>query len=87
MTDATTDTTTEETTAPESGEQLVVTPLQLNDLLLTAQVIQLASSRGAFRAEELTEVGGLYDRIVAFLKESGAIAPAAPTEAPAESAE
>lgn len=87
MTDATTDTTTEETTAPESGEQLVVTPLQLSDLLLTAQVIQLASSRGAFRAEELTEVGGLYDRIVTFLKESGAIAPAAPTEAPAESAE
>ena len=87
MTDATTDTTTEETTAPESGEQLVVTPLQLSDLLLTAQVIQLASSRGAFRAVEITEVGGLYDRIVTFLKESGAIAPAAPTEAPAESAE
>jgi hypothetical protein len=85
MTDQATD-----TTALDNAEQTVVTPLQLSDLLLTAQVIQLASGRGAFRAEEMTEVGGLYDRIVTFLKDSGAIAPApqadgtTPAEAAAE---
>lgn len=49
------------------------TQLQLSDILLTAQVIQLASQRGAFRAEEFTQVGALYDRLIAFLKESGAL--------------
>jgi hypothetical protein len=53
------------------------TQLQLSDLLLCAQAIQLASQRGAFRAEEFTQVGGLFDRITAFLKESGALQPAA----------
>jgi hypothetical protein len=79
MTDQTETTATEEQTA-------VVTPLQLSDLLLTVQVIQLASNRGAFRPEEFQEIGGLYDRIVTFLKDSGAIqaAPAATEAAPAE---
>lgn len=50
--------------------------LQISDLVLVAQVIQLTTQRGAFRADELTQVGGLYDRIVAFLQASGALAPA-----------
>lgn len=55
------------------------TQLQLSDILIAAQAIQLASQRGAFRAEEFTQVGGVFDRITAFLKESGALqqAPAA----------
>ena len=77
MTDQTDTSTTEEQTA-------VVTPLQLSDLLLTVQVIQLASNRGAFRPEEFQEIGGLYDRIVKFLKDSGAIqVNPAPTDSPA----
>jgi hypothetical protein len=59
--------------------------LQLSDILLTAQVIQLASKRGAFQAEEFTQVGGLYERLIAFLKESGALqkpADAEPAEQP-----
>jgi hypothetical protein len=47
--------------------------LQLSDLLLCAQVIQLASQRGAFRAEEFTQVGGLFERLTSFLTESGAL--------------
>ena len=50
--------------------------LTLQDLVLVAQVIQLTSQRGAFKAEELTQVGGLYDKLVAFLQSTGAIAPA-----------
>lgn len=47
--------------------------LQLKDIVIAAQAIQLAAQRGAFRAEEFTEIGGMYDRIFAFLKESGAL--------------
>jgi hypothetical protein len=58
--------------------------LQLTDILLAAQTIQLASSRGAFRVEEFTQVGGVYERLVGFLKDSGAIqSPAAQPEATA----
>ena len=50
--------------------------LQLQDLLLLAQVVALASQRGAFKPEEFTQVGGVYERLISFLKESGAIKPA-----------
>jgi hypothetical protein len=77
MTDETTqDPTTEQPTPP-------ATPLQLTDLLIAAQSIQLASSRGAFRPEEFSQVGGAYERIVAFLKDSGALQPQTTAEAPA----
>jgi len=76
-----TDQTTEQ--AVEAGADAQQTQLQLSDILLTAQVIQLASTRGAFRAEEFTQVGQLYDRLIAFLKASGAIQSTPATDAPA----
>jgi hypothetical protein len=45
--------------------------LQLSDLMLAVQAIQLASQRGAFKAEEFTTIGGVFDRITAFLQNSG----------------
>jgi hypothetical protein len=54
----------------------------LQDLMLAAQVIQLASQRGAIRAEEMSQVGGVYERIVAFLQSSGALQPAQTPAAP-----
>jgi hypothetical protein len=47
--------------------------LQLSDLILCAQAIQLAAQRGAFKPEEFTQVGGAFDRVTAFLRDSGAI--------------
>ncbi len=60
--------------------------LQISDILAAAQVINLASQRGAFKPEEFTQVGAIYDRIVAFLKDSGALqpAPASTSDTPAE---
>jgi hypothetical protein len=55
--------------------------LKIADLLLTAQLIQICSTRGAFKPEEFTQVGGLYERLVAFLQASGALTP--PAEQPA----
>ena len=54
-------------------EDQVAVQLQLSDLLLCAQALQLASTRGAFRAEEFTQIGGVFDRISTFLKVSGAM--------------
>lgn len=75
-----------------SEEQQTPAPsgLTVQDLTLTLQVIQVASTRGAFKADELTAIGGLYDRIFKFLEASGAITtkpaeeapPAAPAAAP-----
>lgn len=58
--------------------------LSLQDLLLVAQIIQVATQRGTFKAEELSNIGGLYDRLIAFLNATGAIKPA---EAPADTPE
>ena len=57
--------------------------LTIQDLTLTLQVIQVATSRGAFKADELTHVGGLYDRIFKFLESTGAISTQPAEAAPA----
>jgi hypothetical protein len=76
-------------TVDQSTDTAVEAPatvqLQLQDLMLAAQVIQLVNQRGAFKAEEMEQVGGLYSRIVAFLQASGALKPAESTDAPAAS--
>lgn len=42
--------------------------LNINDLATMANVIDLATQRGAFRANELKPVGELYEKINAFVK-------------------
>lgn len=44
------------------------TGVSLQDLSLLVQIVDLASSRGAFRGPELTQVGAVYDRVSGFLK-------------------
>jgi hypothetical protein len=50
--------------------------LNLQDLILVAQIIQICSSRGAFKADELANVGTLYTKLIAFLQSTGALTPA-----------
>lgn len=52
--------------------------LSLQDLILVAQIIQLTTQRGAFKAEELQNVGTLYNKLVSFLEASGAVSRTAP---------
>ena len=74
MSDNIQETTASNAPAPEAQQ------LQLSDILLAAQIIQLASTRAAFKVEEFTQVGSLYERLVSFLQTTGAIkAPDAPT--------
>lgn len=43
--------------------------LNIQDLALARAIIELATERGAFKANELANVGGLYNKLDGFLKE------------------
>jgi hypothetical protein len=79
MTDETTqtvDTTAvDQTQAPvEQAPAVPAGPsLQLSDLVLALQTIQAMAQRGAIRADEMSTVGPLHDRLFAFLEAQGAI--------------
>lgn len=45
--------------------------LTLQDLTLMVQILQVGTSRGSWKADELSSVGGLYDRITSFLAAAG----------------
>ena len=42
--------------------------ITISDLDTIKNIINLASTRGAFRAEELSMVGTVYDKLTAFLE-------------------
>ena len=55
--------------APATAAQENVAPqLSIADLQALLNVIDVASSRGAFRANELTNVGGVADKLTKFLQ-------------------
>lgn len=60
--------------------------LNVSDLQQTVELIDICTQRGAFRAEELSAVGNLYDRLSAFLKFTTQTEEAATEQDPAESA-
>ena len=72
----------QEATAPAAQQEQP--SLNLQDLILVAQIIQICSSRGAFKADELANVGNLYTKLVAFLQSTGALTPAAEATQPEE---
>lgn len=39
----------------------------LKDLVIAKEAIQVASNRGAFRAEEMSTIGTTFDRLVAYI--------------------
>ena len=64
---------TQQVQAEETQPQQTAPSLSLQDLITVAQIIQLTTQRGAFRAEELQNVGALYNKLVAFLESTGAV--------------
>ena len=55
---------TEENTQEENNEETTFT---MNDLVSCKRIIELCSERGTFRADELSTVGKLYDRLNSFI--------------------
>lgn len=65
---------------PEIQPEQPAPSLTVQDLILVAQIIQTTSTRGAFRAEELSNVGGLYNKLIGFLESVGAVTRSEPKE-------
>lgn len=57
--------------------------LTLNDLMGVVQIIDLASTRGAFRGEELLPVGTLRERVAKYVNDEQKAAEAKEAEAAA----
>tara|TARA_B100001057_G_scaffold457056_1_gene505035 strand:+ start:29 stop:331 length:303 start_codon:yes stop_codon:yes gene_type:complete len=83
------ETATAGSTAPAGGQpQADATALSIGDLKGLASIIDVASTRGAFKAAELASVGALYNKLNTFLMtvQNQAAQPGAqaPVEAPKE---
>jgi hypothetical protein len=59
----------------ETTQETAKAPVGLNvqDLLLMVKLIHIGTERGAWRTDELTTVGGVFDRLVNFLESVGAV--------------
>ena len=58
----------------DSGSDSSKNPnLNIADLVNVLQVFRTCAQRGAFRADEMSAVGGLYDRLQSFLVATGAV--------------
>lgn len=49
------------------------TSINIQDIVGLLNVVDVAARRGAFKAEEMATVGDLYNKVVNFLKATGAI--------------
>ena len=59
----------EENTTPEAGTEAPASAnLGLNDIIVAANIIDLATQRGAFKAAEAGQVGAAFNKLVAFVK-------------------
>lgn len=54
-------------TTPEANTTLEPVNLTIVDLQLLARVVDLASRRGAFQANELSQVGEVFNKLSGFL--------------------
>ena len=64
-----TDTVQENTQAQETATQEPANELNINDLNAMKTIIDIASSRGAFKPNEMVAVGQTYTKLSAFLEQ------------------
>lgn len=57
----------QKTTSTEQAQKAPAAELTVNDLNAIKQIIDVATSRGAFKANELAVVGTTYNKLEAFL--------------------
>ena len=53
-------------------EQTGIDSISLQDLQVLANIVDLATQRGAFRGNELTQVGAVFDKLSTFLAQVAA---------------
>jgi hypothetical protein len=52
----------------EAPKKPNVVELSIQDIVLSANIIDLATQRGAFKAAEAGQVGACFEKLVAFIK-------------------
>lgn len=52
--------------------------LNVQDMITIAKIIEVSARRGGIQAGEMVVAGEVYNKLVAFLKSSGAIEPTPP---------
>ena len=62
----------EKTQASDTTEGMAPESISLNDLQVLANIVDLASQRGAFRGNEMTQVGAVFDKLTSFLQQVAA---------------
>ena len=66
---------TEEVKQPEAEQAQQEASLTLNDLAALKSIIDVASSRGAFKPAEMVTVGQAYTKLVTFLEQASKQSP------------
>jgi hypothetical protein len=64
---------------PATAAETPPPSLQLQDLVILLQTLQVTAQRGAIRADEMSTVGGVYERLFAFLEAQGAVSRTTPS--------
>ena len=82
----------EQTEASDNTDGMTPESISLNDLQVLANIVDLASQRGAFRGNEMTQVGAVFDKLSSFLQQVAAAQAAtedseSTAEAPVEEAQ
>ena len=57
-------------TEQETNQEENKSGITLNDIVGMRNIINIASRRGAFSAEEFKEIGTIYDKVDKFIKEN-----------------
>jgi hypothetical protein len=71
-------------TTPTAETPAANPELNINDLAAMKSIIDVASSRGAFKPNEMVPVGTVYAKLEAFLAAAQAAQAAAPQAAPTD---
>lgn len=71
--------------APKDAGEMV--GLALQDIVLSANIIDLATQRGAFKAAEAGQVGACFEKLVAFIKANTPKPEEKPEEKPEDKAD
>jgi hypothetical protein len=75
---------TQNTKPEEAGAEAAQPDLTIQDLTALRTIIDVASQRGTFKANELASVGQVYNRLDTFLQAVAKNQPADPAAAPTQ---
>jgi hypothetical protein len=65
----------DQTTETQNTETPAAPSLALSDLVLLLNLVRVTAERGAIKADEMSAVGTVYEKLFKFLQASGAVQP------------